>query len=559
MNIRTKLMLLGFVSVISLAIVAVSGYYGLSSTTQSLTAIVEDNLPSVRSLQEANGGQTDIVRAGLRISLYETDYSAPAKQITRESIAEQGAAWEKVDAAIDEYLAVPIEAIDEAELRPLHEKFKPAWNEWKEHIKAWTAVSHKIAELPPDQEAAQQELYVQYKAAYLEQRPTYVKAQKALQALIDYEGKRAKRDGEGAEKSAHTMITVLAVVSLIAFIILVALCFSIFRAIMTPLELTRQTISDIAAHRDLTRRVTLESNDEIGLLVKDFNGLVDVLQSSLRDIQQSMVDVRSSVESLTVAAGEVATSSANQSSSTSAMAASIEEMTVSIGTVSNSATDAQAIAQEAGETSDQGGSIIQQTVTEMGTIAQTVAQASQVIQTLGEESQQISSVVQVIKEVADQTNLLALNAAIEAARAGEQGRGFAVVADEVRKLAERTAQSTGDIGGMISKIQVSAKEAVDEMKRVVKQVEAGQTLAQDAGERIQTIRDEAGKVSDAVTEISNALKEQSEASQDIAKHVESIAQMTDENHAAAEETADGAKRLDQLALAVNQTVSQFKV
>jgi methyl-accepting chemotaxis protein len=241
------------------------------------------------------------------------------------------------------------------------------------------------------------------------------------------------------------------------------------------------------------------------------------------------------------------------------MAASVEEMTVSINTVASSAGDAQSMAERAGEVSNEGGQIIERTAAEMGAIAQTVAQASNVIQALGSDSQQISSVVQVIKEVADQTNLLALNAAIEAARAGEQGRGFAVVADEVRKLAERTAQSTGDISAMIGKIQVSAKEAVDEMGRVVKQVESGKALAQNAGERMAEIREEAGKVSNAVTEISNALKEQSQASQDIAKHVESIAQMTDENSAAAEETASGAQRLNQLADDVSSTLAKFKV
>ena len=133
------------------------------------------------------------------------------------------------------------------------------------------------------------------------------------------------------------------------------------------------------------------------------------------------------------------------------------------------------------------------------------------------------------------------------------------MADEVRKLAERTAQSTGDISAMIGKIQVSAKEAVEEMERVVRQVESGKTLAQNAGERIAEIREEAGKVSGAVTEISNALKEQSQASQDIARHVESIAQMTDENSAAAEETASGAQHLHQLSDSVSSTLAQFKV
>jgi methyl-accepting chemotaxis protein len=241
------------------------------------------------------------------------------------------------------------------------------------------------------------------------------------------------------------------------------------------------------------------------------------------------------------------------------MAASVEEMTVSINTVASSAGDAQTMAQRAGAVSDEGGQIIERTAAEMGAIAEAVAQASQVIQALGNDSQQISSVVQVIKEVADQTNLLALNAAIEAARAGEQGRGFAVVADEVRKLAERTAQSTGDISTIIGKIQVSSKEAVDEMERVVKQVESGQVLAQNAGERMAAIREETGRVSSAVTEISNALKEQSLASQDIAKHVESIAQMTDENSTAAEEAASGALRLNQLSDSVASTVAQFKI
>jgi methyl-accepting chemotaxis protein len=195
----------------------------------------------------------------------------------------------------------------------------------------------------------------------------------------------------------------------------------------------------------------------------------------------------------------------------------------------------------------------------MTTIAQSVGEASKVIEVLGENSKEISNVVQVIREVADQTNLLALNAAIEAARAGEQGRGFAVVADEVRKLAERTAQSTGDISTMIGKIQVSANEAVEQMQKVVEQVESGQQLAQEAGKRILSIRDETGKVSDAMTEISNALKEQGEASNDIAKHVESIAQITDENNAAAEETSSNAQRLDELAKNVQDTIGQFKV
>ena len=559
MLIKTKLILLAVVSVFSLMTVVIAGYIGLNATTSAMTGIIEDNFPSVKSLLHVDEAQSNIVRAGLRVSISETDYSANARQAIREAISEQEEAWKIADASIAAYLAVPILPEDEARLKPLQDKFKTAWDKWKQDVQAWETVIHQVANLPAGQAEAQKALFVQYEQAFLAQRPSYGVAEEALAALVADEEKRAVNDGQAAESRAHASITLLIIIGIFGLVILTTICFSVFRAIMIPLEHTRRTISAIAGERDFTRRVSIKSNDEIGLLVKDFNNLVEVLQGALREIQTSMVNVRAAVESLSTAAQQVATSSSNQSSSTSAMAASIEEMTVSITTVSNSADEAQSIARQAGEISDEGGSIIGNTVAEMGEIAQTVATASQVIQTLGDESKQISSVVQVIKEVADQTNLLALNAAIEAARAGEQGRGFAVVADEVRKLAERTAQSTADIGAMIGKIQTSAREAVDQMEQVVQQVESGQTLAQDAGARIQSIREEAGKVSNAVTEISNALKEQSQASQDIAKHVESIAQMTDENNAAAEETAAGAQHLDELAQEVNRTVNQFKV
>jgi len=184
---------------------------------------------------------------------------------------------------------------------------------------------------------------------------------------------------------------------------------------------------------------------------------------------------------------------------------------------------------------------------------------SNIIQSLEQQSNEISAIVNVIKEIADQTNLLALNAAIEAARAGEQGRGFAVVADEVRKLAERTSKSTQEIGTMIDKIQNGTREAVTNIESGVTTGISGVALANKAGESITQIKAEAANLAQVVSDISDALKEQSIASNDVAKNVEKIAQMTEENNTAALQSANSANYLEKLASSLHVSISHFKI
>jgi methyl-accepting chemotaxis protein len=217
------------------------------------------------------------------------------------------------------------------------------------------------------------------------------------------------------------------------------------------------------------------------------------------------------------------------------------------------------ISNKSGEHSTRGGEIIHKTTSEMAQIAETVRQTSHTIEELGQHSNQISSIVQVIKDVADQTNLLALNAAIEAARAGEQGRGFAVVADEVRKLAERTSKATDEISQMIGSIQSSAHAAVTGMGSTVRQVDGGVALARQAGDAINQIKEGSGQVVVVVNDISAALAEQSAASNDIAVHVEKVAQMSEENSAAASKSASEASQLEALADTMRASVSRFKI
>ncbi len=308
---------------------------------------------------------------------------------------------------------------------------------------------------------------------------------------------------------------------------------------------------------DLTTDVVCAPGDTSSLLA-GMKEMQDTLRRMISEIVGGAERLASASDQLLHASEEVALRSRQQSESASAMAAAVEEMTVSIDQVSHNAGEAHGISQEAGATSQQGTDIIQDAAVEMRKIADAVQSSSQIIEELGRQSDQITSIVNTIKEIADQTNLLALNAAIEAARAGEQGRGFAVVADEVRKLAERTSLSTTEIAGMVEKIQTGTRNAVASMQAGVEQAGKGVALANEAGQSIVSIRDGALRVVDVVNDISSSIREQSAASSDIARNIEQIAQMSEESSRAVQHTTDAARHLQELSAALHASVSRFK-
>lgn len=312
------------------------------------------------------------------------------------------------------------------------------------------------------------------------------------------------------------------------------------------------------AEGDLTVSVTAKNHDEVGQLLDATDKMCVQLRSMIGEVNAGIGTLANGVGKLASASQEVANSSGKQSDAAAAMASAVEEMTVSIDRVSQLSQEARTMAQSSGEISDSGAAVIGSAIQEMGSIAATVRESSGAVAQLGDQSQQIASIVNVIREIADQTNLLALNAAIEAARAGEQGRGFAVVADEVRKLAERTTQSTQEIAAMVGQIQDGAKTAVDSMNIGVSQVEEGVELANKAGGSIAEIKVGAARVGDAVVGISDALREQTAASQDIARNVEQIAQQAEHNHSQALQTSEAASDLELLADRLRQSIARFR-
>ncbi len=310
-----------------------------------------------------------------------------------------------------------------------------------------------------------------------------------------------------------------------------------------------------AASGDLT--VDVQSTAK-GSIMDSAGEMLRSIRRMVVEISQGSARLSHGAEHINTASHEVALASQRQSDATSSMAAAIEEMTVSINHISDSARDTQGNSTNSVHLSEEGFERINIASQGINAIASTVNDASARIGKLEERANQISSIASVIKDIAGQTNLLALNAAIEAARAGEQGRGFAVVADEVRKLAERTSSATVEIEQMIAGIQNDTVEVVGVMEAVLPQIEAGVRAASEAAESLQKIKDGAQSTLDSVRDVAEATKEQSQASNAIAQKVEEIATMVDETTAAMQSTADTAGELEKISGELSALVSRFR-
>jgi methyl-accepting chemotaxis protein len=352
----------------------------------------------------------------------------------------------------------------------------------------------------------------------------------------------------------------LVVVGLTSLILLLSGIFSswFIHYLFKPLNQVLESVKSVAKG-DLTARCHIKTHDELGMLAGEVNVMAENLQMTMEQVVLCSTQVASAAAQLYSTSEQMATGAEEVAAQTGTVATAGEEMAMTSTEISNNCSTAAQGARQASDSALAGAAVVEGTVTVMNRIAEQVRSTAQSVEGLGARGDQIGEIIGTIEDIADQTNLLALNAAIEAARAGEQGRGFAVVADEVRALAERTTRATREIGEMIKAIQNETRSAVAAMEKGVKEVETGTGEASRSGEALQDILEQINTVVSQVNQIAVAAEQQTAITGEISSNIHQITEVVAGTARGAQESATAASQLSSLAGTMQNLVDQFKL
>jgi methyl-accepting chemotaxis protein len=346
--------------------------------------------------------------------------------------------------------------------------------------------------------------------------------------------------------------------SLVCAIILGLVVLISTRRFLAPLDETVRTLERIA-EGDLTVRMDIRSNDEIGAMQKSCQVMIANLHSMVSKTVHISTGIAAASCQLQTTSEQIATGAEEVASQTNTVATASEEMAATSSDIARNCSMAADASRQTTDSANAGSKVVNETITGMNLIADRVRQSSKTVEALGARSEQIGAIIGTIEDIADQTNLLALNAAIEAARAGEQGRGFAVVADEVRALAERTTKATREIGEMIKAIQKETQEAVKAMGVGVQEVEKGAVSSQKSGKALEDILERINEVTMQVNQIATAAEQQTATTSEVTSNIQQITEVVHQTARGADETASAAAQLATQAQDLQNLVGRYRL
>ena len=536
LSIRTRL-LAGFGIVMFLsALLAFIALFSIRTINGDIDRIVNDRWP--KTVQANNIiDNINVVARALRNAIILEDDQLVQQELDR----------------IPEAIRIVTDNIDKLEKTVSSDKGKQLLNELKGKRVAYRDDLTKAMQLIKEGKKKEAGLYLVHTL-----RKTQSAYFVATAELIKYQSQLMDESGKDAASKARQAQKLILALILLAMVFSVGVSLFVVRSISGALS-EGVDVANRLATGDLTASVTIRSTDEIGTLMTAMDNMVKSLRLLIGKIKYAADNMASGSEQLSASAEEISRGMNEQTSRSTQIATAAEQMSQTVVDVAKNTSNIAQISTQAFDHAKDGEGVVKRSVDEVQAIASTVAESSQVMKRLGESSGQIGDIVGVINDIADQTNLLALNAAIEAARAGEQGRGFAVVADEVRKLAERTTQATSQINSMISSIQSEVAHAGVAMNNATLRVESGVEFSRKTGDSLSNIVSSVNTLQSMVQQIASATEEMSSVSETISSDIHGIAAGSKEISAGSGQIAQASSDLARLATELQSVVRQFKV